>query len=137
MTDYTERHIRRRARRLSEHDYRKKQREERLQRRREIQRYVDSLLMEESPLTREHPDVDTFVIWMRECRRAEMYDTGRILYEKGPICPTQLTEYQQVSVAEDYMICMRVILRNKAQGLENATSDESSHEPDSEQDAMR
>ena len=53
---------------------------------------------------------------MRECRRAELYDAGKILYEKGPICLAELTEHQQVSVAEDYMICMRVPVAPESTG---------------------
>jgi len=137
MTDFIERHIRRRSRRVSEHEYRKRQRDERQQRRREIERYVAGLTMEESPQLRDHPDVGTFVLWMRECRRAEMYEAGRLLYEKGPICLTTLTEHQQVSVAEDYMVCMRILSRKKAQEPGNGRLDECPQNPDSVQDPMR
>jgi len=94
------------------------QREERLQWRREIERYVAGLTVEEYPLMNGHPDAETFVLWMRECRRAEMYTSGKVLYEKVPICLTTLTEHQQVSVAEDYLVCMRILSRNKAQELD-------------------
>lgn len=137
MTGFIERHIRRRSRRVSEHEYRKRQRDERQQRHREIERYVAGLTMEESPQLRDHPDTGTFVLWMRECRRAEMYEAGRMLYEKGPIYLTTLTEHQQVSVAEDYMVCMRIISRKKAQEPDNDLPDESPQDPDSAPDPMR
>lgn len=137
MTDFIERHIRRRSRRVSEHEYRKRQRNERQQRRREIERYVAGLTMEESPQLRDHPDTGTFVLWMRECRRAEMYESGRLLYEKGPICLTTLTEHQQVSVAEDYMVCMRILARKKAQELTNDENNRYPQGPESPPDPMR
>jgi len=137
MTDFVERHIRRRSRRVSEHEYRKRQRDERQQRRREIERYVAGLIMEESLQLRDHPNAGTFVLWMRECRRAEMYEAGRLLYEKGPTCLTALTEHQQVSVAEDYMVCMRIISRKKAQEPENDENNECPQDTDSPQDPMR
>ena len=137
MTDFIERHIRRRSRRVSEREYRRRQSEERLQRRREIERYVAGLTMEESLQLRGPPDVETFVLWMRECRRTEMYEAGRVLYEKGPICLTTLTEHQQVSVAEDYMVCMRILCRKKAQEPDSDLPDECPQDPDSALDPMR
>jgi hypothetical protein len=137
MTGFIERHIRRRSRKISEHEYRKRLREERLQRRREIERYITSLTMELSPPLRDHPDAETFVLWMRECRRTEMYEAGRVLYEKGPICLTMLTEHQQVSVAEDYMVCMRIISRKKAQELVDQENNEYPPGPESQPDSIR
>lgn len=115
MTGFIDRHIRRRSRKVSEQECRKRQRQERLKRRRQIERYVAGLTAEESPYLRDHPNAETFVLWMRECRRAEMYDAGKTLYERGPICFNTLTERQQVSVTEDYMVCMRFLIRKKTQ----------------------
>lgn len=137
MTDFIERHIRRRSRRVSEHEYRKRQRDERQQRRREIERYVAGLTMEESPQLRDHPNTGTFVLWMRECRRAEMYEAGKMLYEKGPICLTTLTEHQQVSVAEDYMVCMRILSRKKAREPKSDEDNGYPQDPESPPDPMR
>jgi len=135
MTGFIDRHIRRRSRKISEYEYRKRQREERLQQRREIERYVTGLTVEESPRLLNHPDTDTFVLWMRECRRAEMYDAGKTLYERGLICLTTLTEHQQVCVAEDYMVCKRFLSRKKVQ--EADPEDESPRVSDSAPDPMR
>ena len=137
MTGFIERHIRRRSRKVSDHEYQKRQRDERLQRRREIERYVAGLTMAESPPMRVHPDAETFVFWMRECRRAEMYEAGKMLYERGPICLTILTEHQQVSVAEDYMVCMRIISRKKSQKPDDEQENECPQDPDSDPDPMR
>jgi len=137
MTDFLERHTRRRSRKISEHEYRKQIREERLQRRREIERYVAGLVMEESLQIKVHPDPETFVLWMRECRRAEMYEAGRLLYEKGPICLTVLTEHQQVSIGEDYMVCMRILARKKAQETANDEKKGGLQGPESRTDSMR
>lgn len=138
MIDFKERHIRRKSpRQVSEREYRKRQREDRLQRRREIQRYVGGLTAEVYPPLKEHPDADTFVLWMRECRRTELYLEGKVLYEKGPICLAELTEYQQVSVAEDYMICMCTLSRQKAQEPDNDENNECPQDTDSTQDTMR
>lgn len=137
MTDFLGRHIRRRSRKISEHEYRKKLQEERLQRRRDIERYVASLTMELSPPLRDHPNAETFVLWMRECRRAEMYEAGRLLYEKGPINLPTLTEHQQVSVAEDYMICMRILTRKKSPEHTNGEINGCPPGPESPPDPMR
>ena len=137
MTGFIEQHIRRRSRKVSEREYRKRQREERLQRRREIERYVAGLTADESPPMNAHPDAETFVLWMRECRRAEMYDAGKALYERGPICLTTLTEHQQVSVAEDYMVCMRILSRNKAQEPDRDQDNKYPQGSDSTLDPMR
>jgi hypothetical protein len=66
-----------------------------------------------------------------------MYEAGRMLYEKGPICLTTLTDHQQVSVAEDYMVCMRILSRKKAQESGNGRLDEIPQDPNSAQDPMR
>jgi hypothetical protein len=137
MTDFIERRIRRRSRRISEHEYRKKQIEERLQLRREIERYVASLTMEESPQLKHHLNTSTFVLWMRECRRAEMYEAGRMLYEKSAICLSNLIEFQQVRVEEDYMVCMRILSRKKAQEPDNDLPDQCPQDPDSAPNPMR
>jgi hypothetical protein len=135
MTGFIDRHIRRRSRKVSEYEYRKRQREERLQLRREIERYVIELTVEESPRLLNHLDAETFVLWMRECRRAELYDAGKTLYERGPICLTTLTEHQQVCVAEDYMVCKRFLSRKKVQ--EADPEDECPKVQDSPSDPMR
>lgn len=45
--------------------------------------------------------------WIRQCRRAEFYEQGRALYEKGGFIFDGLGEEAQMEVEEDCQICVR------------------------------
>jgi hypothetical protein len=55
----------------------------------------------------ERPGNATLVEWIRHCRRSNLYEQGRLLFEKGGLDLDQLSEEQQVEVEEDYQICVR------------------------------
>lgn len=43
--------------------------------------------------------------------RAELYEQGKLLYEKGGLNPDNLTEEALVNVEEDYQVCVRMMAR--------------------------
>jgi hypothetical protein len=45
--------------------------------------------------------------WIRQGRRAGLYEIGRALYEKGESDLHELGEEAQLAVQEDYQICVR------------------------------
>jgi hypothetical protein len=61
------------------------------------------------------PSDATIAEWIHHCRRAGMYEQGKILYEKGGIRLDGLTDEQQEAVAEDYDVCARLIARGGEQ----------------------
>lgn len=57
------------------------------------------------------PNDATIAEWIHHCRRAGMYEQGKILYEKGGIRLDALSDEQQSSVEEDYDVCTRMVVR--------------------------
>ena len=51
-------------------------------------------------------DVD-LLDWLRQCRRAGLYEQGRAIYEKGGLNLANLTDEQQIEAEDDYRICVR------------------------------
>ena len=45
--------------------------------------------------------------WLRQCRRAGLYEQGRTIYEKGGLNLANLTDEQQIEAEDDYRICVR------------------------------
>jgi hypothetical protein len=45
--------------------------------------------------------------WLKECRRAGLYDYGRLIFEKGGLNLANLTDEQQIEAEDDYRICAR------------------------------
>ena len=45
--------------------------------------------------------------WLRQCRRAGLYEQGRAIYEKGGLNLANLTDEQQIEAEDDYRICVR------------------------------
>jgi len=45
--------------------------------------------------------------WLRQCRRAGLYDQGKAIYEKGGMNSANLTDEQQIEAEDDYRICAR------------------------------
>ena len=43
--------------------------------------------------------------WLRQCRRAGLYEQGRAMYEKGGLNLANLTDEQQIEAEDDYRIC--------------------------------
>ncbi len=49
------------------------------------------------------PNVD----WLRQCRRAGLYELGKAIYEKGGLNLANLTDEQQIEAEDDYRLCVR------------------------------
>ena len=45
--------------------------------------------------------------WLRQCRRAGLYDQGRAIYDKGGLNLANLTDEQQIEAEDDCRICTR------------------------------
>jgi len=75
---------------------------------RRIKRFARALLEGVPPHDRDRPpNAATAADWIRQCRRAGLYDLGRVLYEKGGFRFDELSDEAQLEVEEDYQICVR------------------------------
>jgi len=75
---------------------------------RRIKRFARALLEGVPPHDRDRPsNVATAAIWIRQCRRAGLYEYGRALYEKGGFNFQELDDEVQLEVEEDYQVCVR------------------------------
>ncbi len=78
---------------------------------RQIKRYL-SYLQEGVPVpAKERPNDATLAEWIRQCKRAGLYEQGKLLYEKGGLSLDGLSEEMQVGVEEDYQVCVRMLAR--------------------------
>ena len=57
--------------------------------------------------------------WIRHCKRAGLYEQGKLLYEKGSLNLDNLTEEALVNLEEDYQVCVRMPARAGGVGAEN------------------
>jgi hypothetical protein len=75
---------------------------------RRIKRFAHALQEGVPPAERDRPaNVATAADWIRQCRRAGLYELGRVLYEKGGFDFAALSEEGQLAVEEDYALCVR------------------------------
>lgn len=75
---------------------------------RRIKRFARALLEGVPPAERDRPtNVATAADWLRQCRRAGLYELGRALYEKGGFAFDELGDVGQLEVEEDYQTCVR------------------------------
>lgn len=75
---------------------------------RRIKRFGNALLEGVPPAERDRPEnVATAGSWIRQCRRAGLYELGRALYEKGGFNFADLGDEDMLGVEEDYQICVR------------------------------
>lgn len=75
---------------------------------RRIKRFANALLEGVPPHERDvPPNTATAADWIRQCRRAGLYEQGRALYEKGGFTFDGLGEEGQMEVEEDYQVCVR------------------------------
>jgi hypothetical protein len=75
---------------------------------RRIKRFANALI--EGALVREkdRPQSDVDLLdWLRQCRRAGLYEQGRAIYEKGGLNLANLDDEQQIEAEDDYRICVR------------------------------
>ena len=78
---------------------------------RRVKRYIAQL--EQGVIIPDHdrPNDATLAEWIRHCKRAGLYDHGKLLYEKGGLNPENLSEEAMVGVEEDYQVCVRMLSR--------------------------
>jgi len=53
------------------------------------------------------PNSATLAEWIRYCKKSELYEEGKLLFEKGGLDLEVLTDEEQVGVEEDYQVCVR------------------------------
>lgn len=75
---------------------------------RHIKRFVNALIEGVPPAERDRPsNPASLAEWIYQCRRAGLYDLGRILYERGGLRFDSLSEELQLQVEEDYQLCVK------------------------------
>ena len=75
---------------------------------RRIKRFANALIdcVPVREKDRHGSDVD-LLDWLRQCRRAGLYEQGRAIYEKGGMNLANLDDEQQIEAEDDYRICVR------------------------------
>ncbi|MFC1975475.1 hypothetical protein ACFLXQ_03640, partial [Chloroflexota bacterium] len=75
---------------------------------RRIKRFTKALLDGVPPYERDRPpNPATAADWLRQCRRAGLYELGRAIYEKGGFDFESLDDEALMAVEEDYQLCVR------------------------------
>ncbi len=75
---------------------------------RRVKRFGNALLEGVPPHEHDKPESPaTLADWVRQCRRAGLYEIGRVLYEKSGIKFEGLDEVAMVELEEDYQVCVR------------------------------
>ncbi len=78
---------------------------------RRVKRYIAQLEQGAVIPDHERPNDATLAEWIRHCKRAGLYEQGKLLYEKGGLNPDNLPEDAMVGVEEDYQVCARMLAR--------------------------
>jgi hypothetical protein len=75
---------------------------------RRVRRFTNAILNSVPPAEKDRPENPaTLAVWINECRRAGLYDLGKLLYEQGGHSFEDLSEKEQLEVQENYLICTR------------------------------
>jgi DNA modification methylase len=75
---------------------------------RRIKRFANALIEGVPVRDRDRPGSDADLLdWLRQCRRAGLYEQGKAIYEKGGLNSANLTDEQQIEAEDDYRICAR------------------------------
>jgi hypothetical protein len=75
---------------------------------RRIKRFANALLDGVPVRDKDRPGNDVDLLdWLRQCRRAGLYEQGRAIYEKGGLNLANLSDEQQIEAEDDYRICVR------------------------------
>ena len=75
---------------------------------RRIKRFANALLAGVPPARRDQPiNPVTAADWLRQCRRAGLYELGRAIYEKGGFDFDTLDDESAVELEEDYQLCVK------------------------------
>jgi len=82
---------------------------------RRVKRYIAQLELGAIITEHERPNDATIAEWIRHCKRAGLYEQGKLLYEKGGLNPDNLPEEAMVGVEEDYQVCARMLAREASE----------------------
>jgi hypothetical protein len=75
---------------------------------RRIKRFANALIEGVPVRDKDRPGSDVNLLdWLRQCRRAGLYEQGKAIYEKGGMNSANLTDQQQIEAEDDYRICAR------------------------------
>jgi DNA modification methylase len=75
---------------------------------RRIKRFANALLDGVPVRDKDRPGNDVDLLeWLRQCRRAGLYEQGRAIYEKGGLNLANISDEQQIEAEDDYRICVR------------------------------
>ena len=75
---------------------------------RRMKRFANALIQGVPVRDQDRPENDrTLAEWIRQCRRAGLYEQGQALYLKGDLNLYNLSEEEQIEVDDDYGICVR------------------------------
>jgi 16S rRNA G966 N2-methylase RsmD len=78
---------------------------------RRIKRYAAMLQAGVAVPKERVPSAATLAEWIRHAKRSGLYEAGKLLYERGGLDASKLSEEQQVEVEEDYQVCVRALQR--------------------------
>jgi len=78
---------------------------------RRVKRYIAWIEQGAAIPESERPSDATLAEWIRHCKRAGLYEQGKLLYEKGGLNLDNLFEETMVNVEEDYQVCVRMLGR--------------------------
>jgi hypothetical protein len=82
---------------------------------RRVKRYIAQLELGAAIPDHERPNDTTLAEWIRHCKRAGLYEQGKLLYEKGGLNPDNLPNEAEVNVEEDYQVCARMLARKASE----------------------
>jgi hypothetical protein len=75
---------------------------------RRIKRFANALIEGVPVRDKDRPGNDRDLLdWLRQCRRAGLYEHGKAIYEKGGLNLANLSEEQQIDAEDNYRICVR------------------------------
>jgi len=75
---------------------------------RRIKRFANALIDGVPVREKDRPGSDIDLLdWLRQCRRAGLFEQGKAIYEKGGLNTAHLSDEQQIEAEDDYRICLR------------------------------
>ena len=75
---------------------------------RRIKRFANALIDGVPMRDKDRPGSDVDLLdWLRQCRRAGLYEQARAIYEKGGLNLANLDDKQQIEAEDDYRSCVR------------------------------
>src|SRR4029078_6824860 len=70
---------------------------------RRIKRFANALIDGVPVRDKDRPGSDVDLLdWLRQCRRADLYEQGRAIYEKGGLNLANLDDEQQIEAEDNY-----------------------------------